>query len=409
LSRRLQGRVDDSDVLQEAYLDAARKLPEYAADPRLPVFLWLRHLTGLKLAEVHRRHLGAQLRDADRERTLRPDLPRDLETIINKAIEKSSGDRYPSAAELAADLQRFLDDEPIQARRLTGGERAWRWCRRHPVEAALIAGIQLTLVGLIVLGAWSNARISRALTDKDQALVDKGTALADTEAARNGAVKLRDAAIAETYRALLSETRALRLAHLPGWRNQALQKLGSLAHLKTPRRDLTELRGEAIACIGEFDAVKVMEFVGHTEPIWSLAFNPDGTRLASAGFDGRLQIWDVTEGRWVQEITEPAANVGRQYFDTSPLPAVRFHPADGRLAYVTWIGASACCHWGRIGNLPPASGRRRRADTWHSTAAAVCWPQAGTTVGSASLTAARERLSGRCKRACARTCISPWR
>src|SRR5688572_19889665 len=70
LSRRLQGRVDDSDVVQEAMLFASEKLPEYAADPKLPVYLWLRHLTGLKLAEVHRRHLGTQLRDADREVTL---------------------------------------------------------------------------------------------------------------------------------------------------------------------------------------------------------------------------------------------------------------------------------------------------------------------------------------------------
>jgi RNA polymerase sigma-70 factor (ECF subfamily) len=70
LSRRLQGRVDDSDVIQEAFLDAGRRLAEYAADPRLPFYLWLRHLTGLKLAEVHRRHLGTQLRDADREVTL---------------------------------------------------------------------------------------------------------------------------------------------------------------------------------------------------------------------------------------------------------------------------------------------------------------------------------------------------
>src|SRR5438270_4378804 len=70
LSRRLQGRVDDSDVLQEAYLDVSRRLAEYAADPKLPFYLWLRHLTGLKLAEVHRRHLGTQLRDADREVTL---------------------------------------------------------------------------------------------------------------------------------------------------------------------------------------------------------------------------------------------------------------------------------------------------------------------------------------------------
>ena len=70
LSRRLQGRVDDSDVLQEAFLEVSRKLAEYAADPKLPFYLWLRHLTGLKLAEVHRRHLGTQLRDADREVTL---------------------------------------------------------------------------------------------------------------------------------------------------------------------------------------------------------------------------------------------------------------------------------------------------------------------------------------------------
>src|SRR5437764_4495631 len=67
LSRRLQGRVDDSDVVQESFLDIARNLPEYVKDPKLPFFLWLRHLTGLKLAEVHRRHLGTQLRDADRE------------------------------------------------------------------------------------------------------------------------------------------------------------------------------------------------------------------------------------------------------------------------------------------------------------------------------------------------------
>ena len=69
-SRRLQGRVDDSDVIQEAFLSISCRLNEYVADPKLPFFLWLRHMTGLKLAEIHRRHLGSQLRDADREVTL---------------------------------------------------------------------------------------------------------------------------------------------------------------------------------------------------------------------------------------------------------------------------------------------------------------------------------------------------
>jgi RNA polymerase sigma-70 factor (ECF subfamily) len=70
LSRRLQGRIDDSDVLQEAYLEIARKLGEYAQNRQAPLYLWLRHMTGLKLAEIHRRHLGTQMRAADREVTL---------------------------------------------------------------------------------------------------------------------------------------------------------------------------------------------------------------------------------------------------------------------------------------------------------------------------------------------------
>ncbi len=70
LNRRLQGRLDEADVLQEAFLEVHRKLPEYVAAPVLPPFLWVRHLTGLKLAEVHRRHLGTLARDADRELTL---------------------------------------------------------------------------------------------------------------------------------------------------------------------------------------------------------------------------------------------------------------------------------------------------------------------------------------------------
>ena len=67
LSRRLQGRVDDSDVLQESFLEISRKFSDYLDNPSVPFYLWLRHMTGLKLAEIHRRHLGTQMRDADRE------------------------------------------------------------------------------------------------------------------------------------------------------------------------------------------------------------------------------------------------------------------------------------------------------------------------------------------------------
>jgi RNA polymerase sigma-70 factor (ECF subfamily) len=70
LNRRLQGRIDPSDVLQEAYLEICKHLADYLRAPTLPFFLWLRHITGQKLIAVHRQHLGAQMRDADREVSL---------------------------------------------------------------------------------------------------------------------------------------------------------------------------------------------------------------------------------------------------------------------------------------------------------------------------------------------------
>src|SRR3954463_2855880 len=70
LDRRLQGRVDPSDVIQEAYVEVSRGLPEDLRDPSLPFFLWLRLMTGQKLALAHRQHLGVQARDAGREVSL---------------------------------------------------------------------------------------------------------------------------------------------------------------------------------------------------------------------------------------------------------------------------------------------------------------------------------------------------
>ena len=67
LDRRLWGRLDPEDVLQEAFLDAARRLGEYVANPRMPPFLWLRFLTIQRLQTLHRLHLGVKSRDASRE------------------------------------------------------------------------------------------------------------------------------------------------------------------------------------------------------------------------------------------------------------------------------------------------------------------------------------------------------
>jgi RNA polymerase sigma-70 factor, ECF subfamily len=109
LSRRLAGRVDDSDVLQEALVEVTRKLPEYVQEPRLPLFLWMRHLTALKLTEVHRRHLGTQLRDADREVTLhRGGLP--LADSVSLAAQLLGTLTTPSQAAIKAETRMLVQE-----------------------------------------------------------------------------------------------------------------------------------------------------------------------------------------------------------------------------------------------------------------------------------------------------------
>jgi RNA polymerase sigma-70 factor (ECF subfamily) len=77
LDRRLRGRLDPDDVLQEAYLEVARRFKDYAAGPPMPFFLWLRLVTGQKIVDLHRHHLGTKMRDAALEVSLhRGDFPR---------------------------------------------------------------------------------------------------------------------------------------------------------------------------------------------------------------------------------------------------------------------------------------------------------------------------------------------
>jgi RNA polymerase sigma-70 factor, ECF subfamily len=109
LDRRLQGRVDPSDVLQEAYMDVARRLPEYAANPTMPLFLWLRFLTGQRLMLVHRQHLGTKMRDVGQEVSLyRGALPQ--ASSVSLAAQLLGRFTSPSVAAARAEMQVRLQE-----------------------------------------------------------------------------------------------------------------------------------------------------------------------------------------------------------------------------------------------------------------------------------------------------------
>jgi RNA polymerase sigma-70 factor (ECF subfamily) len=109
LDRRVSGRLDPSDVLQEAYLDVARRFPEYAAAPTVPFYLWLRALTGQRLIDLHRQHLGAQMRDAGREVSLyRGALPQASSASL--AQQLLAGLTSPTQAAVRAEMQVQLQE-----------------------------------------------------------------------------------------------------------------------------------------------------------------------------------------------------------------------------------------------------------------------------------------------------------
>jgi RNA polymerase sigma-70 factor (ECF subfamily) len=142
LDQRLQGRIDPSDVLQEAFVEASSRFPGYARQPTMPFYLWLRLITGQKIAELFRHHLGAQARDAGREVPLFAGCI--LETSSTAVVAQLLGrEPRPSEAAIHAEwaqrLQEALDSlEPLDREVLA---------LRHfemlsNTEAAQVLGIQ---------------------------------------------------------------------------------------------------------------------------------------------------------------------------------------------------------------------------------------------------------------------------
>jgi WD40 repeat protein/tRNA A-37 threonylcarbamoyl transferase component Bud32 len=243
-------------------------------------------------------------------RRLVPHLPRDLETICLKCLEKEPAHRYASARDLADDLHRFLLDEPIRARPAPFWERGWKWSKRRPAVAGLLAAVlALAALGVVLIfGLWRGAEAQLKAETKAKDLAREK----EQEEARGRQENLRLlanvtldhglnlCARGETNHGLLLLARALGLAEESG--AQELSRVTRL-NLAVWRRRLVTLRAN----------------LHHDGWVWAVAFSPDGRTALTGGKDNLARRWDARTGR---PIGEPLRH-------SHPVWAVSFSP-DGR-------------------------------------------------------------------------------
>jgi serine/threonine protein kinase/WD40 repeat protein/Flp pilus assembly protein TadD len=348
-------KADDSDNLTHTgdLLGTLRYMSPEAfegrADARSDVYglgLTLFELVALRPAyeERERHKLIKQVTAGEppRLRKLRPDAPRDLVTIVEKATDKDPARRYQSAAAMADDLQRFLDGRPITARRATELEKLWMWARRRPAIAGLVAALFLCLlVGSVVSTVfWVRAdRFARdaALREKDATAARDAAREARNAAARQAAGLLLDRGIedargGEPARALHLFVRALRA--IPADDPQA-------APLERAIRANLSAWAETVPALEHIWPGGI--------PYEDVAFSPEGERIALTVGKDEIQCFRTDTGRPVgpsvkipEGVCEAmvfapdarslwVASPGNHTFDAQQWAIHRFDPVSGRL------------------------------------------------------------------------------
>ncbi len=272
--------------------------------------------------------LQAQEQEPVRPGVRNPRVDRDLETICLKCLERDPQRRYGSAEALADDLERWQAGEAIQARRVGRVERSWRWCRRNPVVAGLSAAVLLVAgVGLLgVLGQWqvalANEREATANALQAQEKEQEANQQRDeAQQQRDEAQRQRD-----EVRVLNDRLqRTLYAAHMNlahnAWEASGVVRVQELLEQHRPKPGESDLRGFEWHYLYRLCHAEILTLKGHSWYVNSVAFSPDGKRLASGGsaneqgkLVGEAKVWDAQSGQVLLTIKRQPGGVNSVVF-----------------------------------------------------------------------------------------------
>jgi len=222
---------------------------------------------------------------------LQPHIPRDLETIVSKAIRHDPAGRYATAGELADDLHRFLNDEPIQARQLSVSEKLLRWRRRNVALANSLAVLVVLLISTVA-GAIGISILQARL--------------------RRQAEEAREAS--DESRKMLQQTLYFAEMNLAGQASRAdggTNRVRELLDHWRPGEQIPEMRGWEWYYLESLCHREQSTLVpdGQNSVITELAWNPDGSRLALAQRDGRITVWDTSNSQQLMSLSGSPSSV----------------------------------------------------------------------------------------------------